>query len=169
MMDDNDYVLAFDHFYTTNHIQILKSLLPFMDSGQSHMLPAFIKYMELKYTLSLVNKRSPNPSADIRASSSPAFSKSGGEPFENIESIYKAVRKYLAPGEDKSFNQLLSTINTMKNVREMQQMMELFQSMNPDPDANAATDNPILGGLNFNGMDFNDLMQLFGGNNGGNK
>ena len=39
-MEDNDYVLAFDHFYTNNHIQILKSLLPFMESGSSQMLPA---------------------------------------------------------------------------------------------------------------------------------
>ena len=47
-MEDNDYVLAFDHFYTTNHIQILKSLLPFMDTDNFRMLPALIKYMELK-------------------------------------------------------------------------------------------------------------------------
>ena len=49
-MEDNDYVLAFDHFYTTNHIQILKSLLPFMENGNFRMLPALIKYMEFQYT-----------------------------------------------------------------------------------------------------------------------
>ena len=54
--NDNDYVLAFDHFYTTNHIQILKSLLPFMASESFPMLPVLIKYMELQYTISLISK-----------------------------------------------------------------------------------------------------------------
>ena len=70
-MEDNDYVLAFDHFYTTNHIQILKSLLPFMDNDSFRMLPALIKYMELKYTLSQIDRGTPGFTSGIRASSDP--------------------------------------------------------------------------------------------------
>lgn len=170
MEDDNDYVMAFDHFYTTNHIQILKSLLPFMDSEHSGMLPAIIKYMELKYTLSLINKGRSSFSDGIRACSSSPPPKAASDPGENIENLYKAIRKYLAPNEEKSFNQILSAFRTMKNVREMQQMMELFQSLNPDMDPNDAMEN-LRGGMNFNGLDlgldFNELMKLFGGNNNG--
>ena len=44
--DENDYTLVFDHFYTNNHIQILKSLLPFFGTGASSYLPILIKYLE---------------------------------------------------------------------------------------------------------------------------
>lgn len=169
-MEDNDYVLAFDHFYTTNHIQILKSILPFMDKGNSGMMPALIKYMEFKYTLSLINKGTSAFTSGIKACSAPADPGLGA--VENIENIYKAVHKYLAPGEEKNFQQIISAINTMKNMREMQQMMELFQSMSSDSDAKSIMENLSSGGANINGMDMNDIMELmkmFGGNDNGNK
>ena len=54
--NDNDYVLVFDHFYTNNHIQIMKTLLPYIDSAAMPMLPVMIKYMELQYTMKLIRK-----------------------------------------------------------------------------------------------------------------
>ena len=54
--NDNDYVLVFDHFYTNNHIQIMKTLLPYIDSAAMPMLPVMIKYLELQYTIKLVRK-----------------------------------------------------------------------------------------------------------------
>lgn len=166
-MEDNDYVLTFDHFYTTNHIQILKSLMPFMDSEISKMLPAVIKYLELKYTLSLINSKSPGFTSGINACSSSSDSEQTAVPAENLENIYKAIHKYLAPDEEKSFQQILSAVRTMKNVREMQQMLELFQSLNPDMDSSAMMDGLNMG--NVNGMDMSELMKLFGGNNNGSK
>lgn len=171
-MEDNDYVLAFDHFYTTNHIQILKSLLPFMDNKNSSMMPALIKYMELQYTLSLIHKGNSGFGSGIRACSTPSDTKNGAEPAEHIENIYKAVRKYLAPNEEKGFQQIISVINTMKNMREMQQMLELFQTMNPDMDLGSMAETMASGGAGMNGMDISEIMELmkmFGGNDNGNK
>ena len=45
--NDNDYVLVFDHFYTNNHIQIMKTLLPYIDSAAMSMLPVMIKYISV--------------------------------------------------------------------------------------------------------------------------
>lgn len=171
-MEDNDYVLAFDHFYTTNHIQILKSLLPFMDSKNSNMMPALIKYMELKYTLSMINKGSCAFDSGIRACSTSSDKNGNADAGENIENIYKAIHKYLAPNEEKSFQQILSVINTMKNMREMQQMIELFQNMNPDMDFGSMAENMASGGSGMNGMDIGEMMEImkmFGGNDNGNK
>lgn len=192
-MEDDDYVLAFDHFYTTNHIQILKSLLPFMNGENPGLLPVLIKYMELKYTISVVNRHPGSYMDGIHACSSPnTKAAETGDISNNIENIYKAIHRYLAPNEDKSFNQLLSAIRTMKNVREMQQMMELIQSLNPDMDLNSAMENfasnfnpngasgtntggmnnsgnANTGNMNPGGMDINEIMEimkLFGGNNG---
>ena len=175
-MEDNDYVLAFDHFYTTNHIQILKSLLPFMDTDHFRMLPALIKYMEFKYTLSQINWKTAGFASGIHASSLDSKTRPNADMAENLETIYKAVHRYLAPGEEKSFNQILSAMRTMKNVREMQQMMELFQSLNPDANANmdigSMMENLSSGGENANGFNISEIMEmmkLFGGNDNGNQ
>lgn len=167
-MDDNDYVLAFDHFYTNNHIQILKSLLPFIEGGNAAMLPVFIKYMELKYTISLAGRRGNR----IFAGSAKNEKSSSDGIEDNIEQIYNAVRRYLAPDEDKEISQLISTMRTMKNVREMQQMMEMMQSLNPNAEKgsneggfDALSALNALGGMGDMNIDINELMQLL--NNGG--
>lgn len=158
-MDDNDYVLAFDHFYTTNHIQILKSLIPFMEGEQAGMLPALIKYMELQYTLDLIQKGSrPMENDKIHASSQSQNEKGAKGIEDNIEQIYNAVRRYLAPNEEKEFSQLLSAMRTMKNMREMQQMFEMIQSLNPDADSS--------GNTGFGNLDINDIMQILNQNGG---
>lgn len=158
-MDDNDYVLAFDHFYTTNHIQILKSLIPFIEGEQSSMLPVIIKYMELQYTLSLIQKgNKPTGEAGIYACSKGQGEKDAKGLENNIEQIYNAVHRYLAPNEEKEFSQLLSAMRTMKNMREMQQMLEMLQSLNPDSDANGAA--------GFGNLDINEIMQMFNQNGG---
>ncbi len=158
-MEDNDYVLAFDHFYTTNHIQILKSLIPFMEDGHSGMLPALIKYMELQYTLTLIKKGSkPMEGSGIHACSKAKGEKEQNGFEDNIEQIYNAVHRYLAPNEEKEFSQLLNAMRTMKNMREMQQMLEMLQSLNPDADTSG---NSGLGGL-----DLNEIMQMLNQNGG---
>lgn len=164
-MEDNDYVLAFDHFYTTNHIQILKSLIPFMENGSSQMLPALIKYMELKHTLSMIQSGKRPISQGISACSSSPFGQGASELGDNLEQIYNAIHRYLAPGEEKSFHQILSAFRTMKNVQEMQQMMELMQSLNPDMDFSSGMENiGNMGNMNLNDVNINninDMMQLF--------
>ena len=165
LMEDNDYVLAFDHFYTTNHIQILKSALPFIGQGNPGMMPALIKYMEFKYTLSLINQGGLPPGGGIRACSEEYGPKSGKDPYENMENFYKAVRRYLSPNEERGFQQMMSAINTMKNMREMQQMMEIFQNISPDMDLSSMTanmqDGAGPGGININEM--MEIMKMFGG------
>ena len=164
-MDDNDYVLAFDHLYTNNHIQILKSLLPFIESDTFNKLPVLIKYMELKYTISLCNDGKQSLKDGINACSKNSFD-NNIDFNENLEKMYNAIHKYLAPDEEKSLSQILSAFNTMKNIREMQQMMELFQSMNPDSNLSENMENiNNLGNLNFNNMDIADIMQLINGIN----
>lgn len=158
-MEDNDYVLAFDHFYTTNHIQILKSLIPFIEGEHAGMLPALIKYMELQYTLDLIQKGNrPMDHNKIHASSQSQNEKGTRGIEDNIEQIYNAVHRYLAPNEEREFSQLLSAMRTMKNMREMQQMMEMLQSLNPDADTGGST--------GFGNLDLNEIMQMLNQNGG---
>ncbi len=65
-------------------------------------------------------------------------------------------------------------MKTMKNMREMQQMMELFQNLNPDlgggMDIGSMMENLNPGSENTGGINLNEIMEmmkLFGGNDNG--
>lgn len=147
---ENDYTLVFDHFYTTNHIQILKSLLPFFDTGASSYLPVLIKYLELQHTINLAQKGIRPLENGIKAACKQA---------PDFEAIYKAIKKYLAPDEENSLQQIINMLHTMESIKEMQKMMEFFQSMNSDDNTtNGGFDIDDLFGGNFN---MGDMMQFF--------
>lgn len=153
---DNDYVLAFDHFYTNNHIQILKSLLPYMVSDKQSMLPVLIKYLELRHTI-ILTKHGKQPLMQNLSACS--------KETPDIEAVYKVIRKYLAPNEEKSFQQVVHMMHTMSNMRQMQQVMEFMQNMPGDGTdsgtGNGFPDFSMLENMMNSDMNLNDMMQLF--------
>jgi len=48
-------ILAFDMLYTTNHMKILKLLIPYLESEHQKKLAVFIKWQELMFTLNFLN------------------------------------------------------------------------------------------------------------------
>lgn len=167
---DEDYVSIFDHLYTNNHIQILKSLLPFMETSDTLYLPILIKYMELKYTISLLqHSRKNTTSNEIRIAQKSNPNESKFNSNMNLNDIYKIIHKYLAPNEDKAFSNILNTMQTIKNFQEMQSLMESFRKLNSDNDSHSNPDlNNILNFIsennsisNNNNINIEELMQLF--------
>lgn len=172
-MEDNDYVLAFDHFYTNNHIQILKSLIPFIENDSADIIPVLIKYLELQHTISLIKNNEKIYYSNIKACSNFDSTETKKDGLENIEQIYNAIHRYLAEDEEKAFMNIISTIKTMKNMREMQQMMELMQSLNEDMNVNSIFEN--IGMMSqfdemnnnnnenniFGNININELINLF--------
>lgn len=139
---DSDFVMAFDHFYTTNHIQIIKSLLPFLGPDLALIVPVFVKYLELKYTLSLMNQhKSLQPSCDCQQTRITSLDKITPE---LLEQIYQAVHCYLTPAEDQKIQSIRNILQAISSFKEMQQMMELMKALNPEEN----------GDCNTNGMDF---------------
>lgn len=167
---DEDYVSIFDHLYTNNHIQILKSLLPFMETSDTLYLPILIKYMELKYTISLLQHSKKNTTSnEIRIAQKSNPNESKFNTNMNLNDIYKIIHKYLAPNEDKAFSNILNTMQTIKNFQEMQSLMESFRKLNSDNDSHSNPDlNNILNFIsennsisNNNNINIEELMQLF--------
>ena len=152
--NENDYTLVFDHFYTTNHIQILKSLLPFFHTGLFSYLPVLIKYLELQHTLELTKKRMQPLNHGIYAASNQSH---------DLDEIYKTIKKYLTPEEEKNIHQILDMMHTMENVKEMQKMMEFFQNMTGDDSssANPFPDLSMFENIMGNNMNMADIMQIF--------
>ena len=51
----NEQIYAFDSLYTTNHIQMLKILLPCLNPPLQKNLALYIKFLELRYTISFLS------------------------------------------------------------------------------------------------------------------
>ena len=53
--ENMEAILAFDMLYTTNHMKILKLLIPYLESEHQKKLAVFIKWQELMFTLNFLN------------------------------------------------------------------------------------------------------------------
>ncbi len=139
-----DTVTAFDTLYTTNHIQILKTLLPFLPSHKTGNLAVLIKYLELQYTLRYTRS---HPLSICEGTKGPRTL--------DFPVFYQSVRNFLGPKEQQMFEKVLQMQNMMNNVQEMMQMMELLKDLAPetseDPDGNSK--NPAAGFTGAAGMD----------------
>ena len=89
---DNQSVIAFDRLYTTNHIQILKVLLPFVDPSAQKNMIILIKFLELQYTLSYIGQ-----SGALGAASRQTHP-GGSAPFDIVQ-IFEQIRNFCTPTE----------------------------------------------------------------------
>ena len=121
----DDFVYAFDMMYTTNHIQILKVVLPYFEPALQHQLAVYIKYLELQYTLKTPIKEKQN----LKASGNDCGCPSPKVPKDKktlITSLVKSIKPYLTEQELKQVSQIENAFQAMNNMQEMQKMMELL-------------------------------------------
>ncbi len=155
---DSDFVMAFDHFYTTNHIQILKSLLPYLGPELASMLPVFVKYLELKHTITLM-KQKKLMSIPCASKCTPITSLDKITP-SLLEDIYQTVHCYLTPEEDQKVQNIRGMLQAFASFQEMQQMMELMKALSPEE--SSTNDNnmqAMLSGLMNNSSSL-DIMSM---------
>lgn len=118
--EDENFVKTFDEFYTTNHIQIMKSLLPYLSSNARETIPVLIKFLEFQDALQK-KKEGCSPWNCIVTPKEIDHS--------NLINIYQVVQKYLSPDEDHICQQIIQLKSQIENMKQMQQMFELFQEM----------------------------------------
>ena len=142
--DEENFVKIFDEFYTNNHIQIMKSLLPFLGEKQRVNMPVLIKFLELQDAMQK-QKKGCHPWDCVEVS-----------PVNELTDfipVYQSIQKYLSASENETIQQLLQLKSQMDNIKQMQQMFEMFQEMN------GSEDNCPLDGEDSN-MDIMKLMQF---------
>lgn len=131
----NEQIYAFDSLYTTNHIQMLKILLPCLNPPLQKNLALYIKFLELRYTISFLN-------AHPFVISGCVFDKEHRGQEIPIEDLLP----YLTPQEAENFRQLQKSMDLMKQFSSMQKNMEALKGILPE------------------GMDFESLFQnMMGG------
>lgn len=122
-MDSNEHnkVIAFDTLFSTNHIQMLKVILPCLDNQTQKTLAVYIKFLELNYTINFY-KRNPYPLCGcMEKETSPDIGKLCGE-----------LLPYCTESEKKQLKQILSLFENMEMYKQMMQTMDAMKDIMPD-------------------------------------
>lgn len=157
----HDEITAFDTLYTTNHIQMLKIVLPYFDHSIRKKLTVYIKYLELQYTLSYF-KEHPNELCSC----------SYDKKEFNISQLCTDILPFCTSEEKQRIEQIAGLFHTIETYKEMSQMMEVMKSFAPDSAAGMPFDfspemfsNLASGGFSDISPDMLSLFSsLFSGN-----
>lgn len=118
-------VMAFDALYTTNQIQKLKILLPYIDSAIQKQLAVYIKYLELQYTMDYIKKHPIQICGCSREEIHPA----------DLKKLCRQLCLYSTPDEIRQLEQLQSMLQAMENLQEMNQTLNTIRELYPDMEA----------------------------------
>ena len=153
--EEQDKVMAFDALFTTNHIQMMKVIMTYLEPRIQKSIAFYIKFMELQYTLSFFRMY---PNASMK-----------GLPHEetfSTEKLMNEVLPYCTPSERESLINIKNTLQSFTNMQEMMQMLQTMKELFPDSEGPFAGDaSGILSGLagmggNDGGMDFSQILNL---------
>jgi len=139
-MDENELgsITAFDSLFTTNRIQMMKVLLPYLQPEQQGAVAVCIKAMELNYTLSFFRN---NPHA---------------LPFRlphksDTSQLWDEILPFCGPEERGKVENMKNMMQSMKQMQEMMETMQMMQEMFPD-------------GMDMENMDLSSIMEMMGNN-----
>ena len=113
--ENMEAILAFDMLYTTNHMKILKLLIPYLESEHQKKLAVFIKWQELMFTLNFFKQYS----ASLY---SPDFKQSKKLDLNNLISL-------LTPYCNESEKAIISQFSQMQNMMNMMEQMKVYMPM----------------------------------------
>lgn len=111
-----DPVTAFDTLYTSNQLQMLKIVLPYMEGQIQRFIAIYIKLSEFILTLH--------------------FSY-GSYPFKkdaDIMGMIQYLSPYLSDSERDMMNQFSSMQENMEQFKQMSQMMQMMNEMGGSPE-----------------------------------
>lgn len=166
-MDSNEQnkVIAFDTLFSTNHIAMLKIMLPYMDNQSQKSLAVYIKFLELNYTISFY-KNHPCPVCGcLEREASPDIHKLCGE-----------LLPYCTVEERRQVEQVQNLLQSMKMYQEMSKTMEMMKDFMPDMGnfTDLFTGGSASGGepepdimnvlMNMLSPEQKEMFQMFGGN-----
>lgn len=110
-------ILAFDTLYTTNHMKILKLLLPYLESEHQKKLAVFIKWQELIFTLNFFKQYSASLySYDFKKKKK-----------LDLNVLLPLLTPYCNESEKAILSQFSQMQNMMHTMEEMQQYMPMIQ------------------------------------------
>ena len=158
---DHNKVAAFDTLFSTNHIQMLKVILPYMDNQTQKSMAVYIKFLELNYTIEFY-KKNPYPLCGCTEK----------ESSPDIQKMCTELLPYCTDEERKKIEQVRSILQSMEMYKEMSKTMEMMKDFMPDMTSDAGNSEQTQGdGFDMMGMLMNmlspeqkQMFDMFGGN-----
>lgn len=120
---DNNKVIAFDTLFSSNHIQMMKILLPYLDNPMQKSMAVFIKFLELSYIIDYYKKH-PYPLCGC----------AGKEPLPDFDKLCSELLPYCNEKEKKQMEQLMGFFQSMKMYQDLMHTMEMMKDFMPDSD-----------------------------------
>ena len=121
-MEENivDEIFMFDTLYTTNQLQILKILFPFLPETAKGKLAIFIKWKELEYAVAF-EKNNLNACNDKTKPPQPDF-----------DLLRKKLLPYCSKSEQNLLQQIFNLIINMEKYKDIMNILPLMESMNSE-------------------------------------
>ncbi len=116
-----DPVTAFDALYTSNQMQMLKIILPFMQEKMQRFIAIYIKFSELLIAFRIAGSAS--------AASFPARKET------DMTGMLKYLSPYLSDSEREMMNQFSSMQENMEQFKQMSAMMQMMNDMGASPES----------------------------------
>lgn len=155
---ESDAIAAFDSLFTTNRIQMLKVLLPRLSPEAQGNFAVYIKFLELQYTVTFLQR---HPSIPLLG----AGKQLSGNLFQGDNADTIDLLDELLPfsglEERPKIEGMRNMLQNMGKMQEMMEMMQMLQEMFPE---GMNTDNPMDMFSNMGGPDMASIFQMFGEN-----
>lgn len=118
-----DSITAFDTLYTTNHLQMLKILLPHLQKDMQPHIAVYIKLNEFLFTL--------------RSSKECKF-KNDSDHCKNeidMQALICEISPYLSGNEKEMLQKLAEMKDNMEKFKQISQMMQMMDGMSDSPES----------------------------------
>lgn len=148
----SDKVVAFDTLFTTNHIQMLKILLSYVEPSQQKNMAIYIKFLELQYTISFFQKH-PHSSLSKHSADGPP----------NTSKLLDEILPFCSPEQQEQFRQVKNMMETFENMQGMMETMQMMKDLFPEGESPFNGDaSALFSGLSGgSGMDLSQILEMF--------
>lgn len=180
--NEHEEIIAFDTLYTTNHIAMLKIVMPYFDHPLQPYLAVYIKFLELQYALSFSRshphelygcsvKKKKFDAGKICSDILPLCTEQEKQMIEQIAGLFRSMEMY---------QEMSQMMNMMKDIMPSNMSSEMSPEMFSNLFSGSSPDlSSILSAGQSNGQDNGmmdmlmgmlspeqkNLFEMFGGNN----
>lgn len=114
---ENEAVAMFDTLYTTNHLQLLKILLPYLEEELQKKLAIYIKFQEMQYTIKYLKEH-------VLFRTERILQK---KEF-NMQTLISEMSPYFTDQERNMANQFSNLKNMMDSMEQFAPIINMMQS-----------------------------------------
>lgn len=144
-MEQEQFFTEYDTLVHSQEIQILKSILPFIDTNQQMSFAILIQFIEFKNTIQIFQKNKNILSAHAIAPEN-----------DGKNAMLTAIKKFISPSQRETFDNMMNLISMMNLMNGSNDMSGIMSMMGGSDDMSGIMS--MMGGSN----DMSGIMSMMG-------